>query len=117
MGKANDYNKPVFICILSFFIYTSFLLIFTPITSGKPFRLEKMPDKGINFGCGTCHINPRGRGPLNPFGQDYQEVGMKAGDNYTVDLGNLDSDGDRLTNELEFAAGTNPGDANSKPAK
>jgi hypothetical protein len=117
MGKFSADKKPAVICIMSFFIFFSFLLTFAPDSSGKPFRLGKMPDKGSHFSCGTCHINFKGRGPLNPFGQDYQDIGIKAGDNYTGDLGNLDSDDDGFTNDQEFAAGTNPGDSSSKPAE
>ena len=117
MIKGSTCKKRASIIVVLFFISISFLLILAPDTSGRPFRLAKMPDKGANFGCGTCHINPKGRGPLNPFGLDYQDIGIKAGDTYTVDLGNMDSDGDGLINDLEFAADTNPGDAASKPAK
>lgn len=117
METGGAYYKPALIYTLSFFICFSFLLIFAPDTSGKPFRLGKMPDKGANFRCGTCHINPKGRGPLNPFGHDYQKIGMNGGDRYTEDLGLMDSDGDGLTNDQEFSAGTNPGDAASKPEK
>jgi hypothetical protein len=42
---------------------------------------------------------------------------MKAKETYTKALGDLDSDGDGFTNDQEFAAGTNPGLATSKPPK
>jgi hypothetical protein len=83
----------------------------------KPFRLGVLPDKGAKFGCGTCHVNPAGGGPRNPFGQDYENVGMKAGDKYTQDLAAMDSDKDGATNDQEFSAGTHPGDPASKPAR
>ena len=81
----------------------------------RSFRLSKLPDGGKNFSCATCHVNPRGGGPRNPFGRDYQRVGIPAGDKYTPALGEMDSDGDGFTNDQEFAAGTNPGDPASKP--
>jgi predicted ferric reductase len=84
---------------------------------GRPFRLMKLPDQGKNFRCGTCHINPQGGGPRNPFGQDWEKIAIKAGEQYTPELGKLDSDGDTFTNDEEFAANTNPGDPNSKPNK
>jgi len=91
------------------------LLVISVVLS-RPFRVGKLPDKGENFGCGTCHVNPRGGGKRNSFGSDYQKIAMKAGDKYTPALGKLDSDGDGFTNDQEFAAGTNPGDPMSKPA-
>jgi hypothetical protein len=82
----------------------------------KPFRMGVLPDKGAKFGCGTCHVNPAGGGPRNSFGQDYEKVGLKAGDKYTQDLGAMDSDKDGISNDQEFKAGTNPADPASKPA-
>ena len=85
-------------------------LIFTATSLGisRPLRVGKMPDKGKNFGCATCHINPLGGGGRNPFG-------LKAGDTYTTELGELDSDEDGASNDQEFDVGTNPGDPKSKP--
>ena len=88
-----------------------------PDVAARPYRLGKIPDKGAKCGCGTCHVNPAGGGPRNPFGTDYDKVGMRAGDKYTDALGTMDSDGDGHNNDKEFKAGTNPGDPKSKPAK
>jgi hypothetical protein len=93
---------------------TIFFLVMTSGVSARPFRLGKLPDKGDNFSCGTCHVNPNGGGARNPFGKDYAKVGMKAGDKYTKDLGEKDSDKDGISNDKEFEAGTNPGDSDSK---
>jgi hypothetical protein len=92
-------------------------LIFTATSLGisRPLRVGKMPDKGKNFGCATCHINPLGGGGRNPFGKDYEKIGLKAGDTYTTELGELDSDEDGASNDQEFDVGTNPGDPKSKP--
>ena len=91
------------------------LTVSSPV-SGRPFRTGVLPDKGKHFGCGTCHVFSGGGGSRNPFGQDYARIGMKAGDRYVEELGKRDSDGDGFTNDAEFAAGTHPGKAESKPA-
>jgi hypothetical protein len=96
-------------------IFTPLTLITGSLVFSKPFRVGKMPDKGKNFGCAACHINPMGGGERNPFGKDYEKIGLEARDNYTAELGKLDSDGDGASNDQEFAAGTNPGDPKSKP--
>jgi hypothetical protein len=100
-------------------LLTSVTLVaaWTCLGEARPFRLGVLPDKGSHFGCGTCHANPKGGGPRNPFGKDYERIGMKAKETYTKALGDLDSDGDGFTNDQEFAAGTNPGLATSKPPK
>jgi hypothetical protein len=96
-------------------IVSALTLVTASLGVSKPFRVGKIPDKGKNFGCATCHINPLGGGGRNPFGKDYEEIGLKAGDTYTTELGKLDSDEDGASNDQEFAAGTNPGDPKSKP--
>jgi len=93
---------------------TLFFLMTVSGVSARPFRLGKLPDKGEQFSCGTCHVNPNGGGDRNAFGKDYEKVGLKAGDKYTKQLGEMDSDKDGISNDQEFEAGTNPGDPNSK---
>jgi len=94
-------------CVLLSLTLVSFAL-------GRPFRVGRLPDKGENFGCVTCHVVPGG--PRNPFGQDYEKFAIEAGDRYTEELGKMDSDGDGFTNDAEFAANTHPGKPDSKPA-
>lgn len=90
------------------------LVFFSPCF-GRPFRMGRLPDKGQGFACGTCHVDPRGGGARNPFGLGWEKMGLRAGDTYTEDLGKTDSDGDGFENDREFASGTHPGDAESKP--
>lgn len=99
-------------------ILLAFLFVtFSTIVSARAFRVAVLPDKGENFGCGTCHTNPNGGGTRNSFGSDYEKIGIPDGDEYTDELAKLDSDKDGFTNAQEFAANpvTNPGDPNSKP--
>lgn len=104
---------------LLFIFSTCFLLwIWVSVSSSRAFRLEKLPDKGDNWNCATCHVNPAGGGAQNAFGKDYREIALPAGDRYTKELGETDSDGDGFTNDEEFNADppTKPWDAESKPA-
>jgi hypothetical protein len=104
-------------CLMLGFFVAAVALVGQRPAQAKPFRMGVLPDKGAKFGCGTCHVNPAGGGQRNPFGQDYEKVGIKAGDKYTQDLGAMDSDKDGATNNQEFSAGTHPGDAGSTPAR
>ena len=110
--KGKKKNRSIFIAILSFLSVAS-----STIVIARDFRLAVLPDKGVNFRCSTCHIDPNGGGPRNPFGSDYERIGIPAGDRYTDALAKLDSDGDGWTNEQEFSAKpvTRPGDPNSHP--
>ncbi len=117
MMRSKSLRKRSIRYVLVFTICTALALTVISVVSGRPFRVGRLPDKGKNFGCGTCHINPKGGGERNPFGQDYEKIAIKAGDKYVEDLGKLDSDGDGFTNDQEFAANTHPGDPESKPAE
>lgn len=86
------------------------------LAAGRPFRMGRIPGKGAAMGCGVCHVNPNGGGKRNPFGKDYENIAVQAGEKYTEALAGKDSDGDGFTNDQEFNANTHPGDPNSKPA-
>ena len=92
-------------------------LVFVPGVNSRPFRLEKLPDKGKNWGCITCHNKPQGGGALNSFGSDYQALALPVGDVYTKALGKKDSDKDGFSNDEEFNAKppTKPWDSKSQP--
>jgi len=114
--KANIFSKRFTRYMVMIFACAILSLLVTSVVLSRPFRMGRLPDKGKNFGCGTCHVNPRGGGKRTSFGKDYEKVAMKAGDKYTENLGKLDSDGDGFTNDQEFAAKKHPGDPESKPA-
>lgn len=116
MSHRNE-NSQRAACFFSILFLLFALISFSAVQEAfaRSFRLSKLPDGGRNFSCATCHVNPRGGGSRNPFGRDYQRIGMPAGDKYAPSLGEMDSDGDGFTNGQEFAAGTNPGDPASKP--
>jgi hypothetical protein len=117
MVKKQFLGKPVFRRSLFILILLVFQCGTFGIGLGKPFRLSKIPDKGKNFGCATCHVDPRGGGERNAFGRDFNKYGVPNGNRYTEELGKLDSDGDGITNDEEFAARTHPGDPNARPDK
>jgi hypothetical protein len=115
MFQQSSLLKQTVRCIQTFLVCVSLLFLTASMTLARPFRIATPPDKGRNFGCATCHVNPNGGGERNVFGRDYEKFGMKAGDKYTEELGGRDSDGDGWTNDEEFAAGSHPGDPKSKP--
>lgn len=104
------------ICSLTFF---SLFLIFrwAPDSDARAFRIAKLPGGGPNFGCAACHVNPGGGGERNAFGLDYEAIALAAGDVYTDELGQKDSDGDGFSNDEEFNADppTEPWNRDSHP--
>ncbi|MBN1847126.1 MAG: hypothetical protein JW932_00925 [Deltaproteobacteria bacterium] len=115
MNILNRVGKQGFLYVGRIFIFMGLFSFFSSPGFGKPFRLEKIPDQGKNFKCRTCHVSRFGGKEFNPFGNDYKRLGLQAGDNYTEELGALDSDGDGFSNKQEFDAKTNPGNPKSKP--
>jgi len=65
----------------------------------------------------VARVTSKGGGPLNAFGEDYNALARRAGDVYTTELGQTDSDGDGFSNDDEFNANppTAPWDSNSHP--
>lgn len=59
-----------------------------------PFRIPN----GTLARCANCHTNPAGGGPRNSFGQDFAASGFT----WTLDLAQIDSDGDGFSNGLEL---------------
>lgn len=102
---------------LSLFLALVLAFLIPFLAMGRPHRVALLPDKGKNFGCGTCHVNPDGGGARNSFGRDWELIAIPKGDKYVPEIANRDSDGDGFTNDEEFNAGKNPGDSNSKPDK
>ena len=115
MKKLSGTRKVWFSYVVLGFIGTAYFLMFPGELGARPHRLARIPD--AKFSCGTCHISQAGGGARNPFGNDYEILGIRAGDKYSDELGAKDSDGDGYSNNDEFAAGTHPGDPESMPAK
>ncbi len=101
--------------ILSISIVISIIasILLASLVIARPFRVALLPN--AKFGCATCHIDPNGGGPRNPFGTDWEAIAIPAGDIYTPALASRDSDGDGFINQQEFDAGTNSGDPGSFP--
>jgi hypothetical protein len=67
--------------------------------------------------CQTCHMDPNGGGPLNPFGADYWSQRNETAGNFDwTRLGALDSDGDGYPNAREWNDSYLPGDPDSNPS-
>ncbi len=100
-----------FLCCV--FLVAAF--IFIPRAEARSFRVALLPEKARALKCSVCHIDPRGGGPRNPFGRDYERMALPAGEKITEALSSTDSDGDGVTNMAELEAGSNPGDKTSRP--
>ena len=108
--------KYVYVCSLPLFSLL-LLLKWAPDADARAFRIAKLPGGGPNFGCAACHVNPGGGGERNSFGLDYEAIALAAGDVYTDELGQKDSDGDGFSNDEEFNSDppTEPWNRDSHP--
>ena len=108
--------KYVYVCSLPLFSLL-LLLKWAPDADARAFRIAKLPGGGPNFGCAACHVNPGGGGERNSFGLDYEAIALAAGDVYTDELGQKDSDGDGFSNDEEFNSDppTEPWNRDSRP--
>jgi hypothetical protein len=107
-----------YVNICSITLFSLFLLFrWAPDSDARAFRIAKLPGAGPNFGCAACHVNPGGGGERNAFGLDYEAIVLAAGDVYTDELGQKDSDGDGFSNDEEFNADppTEPWNRDSHP--
>jgi hypothetical protein len=68
------------------FITLTFAFLSPFLAISRPFRLALLPDRGENFGCSTCHIDPNGGGPRNPFGKDWEAIAIPQGDRYVPEI-------------------------------
>jgi len=111
MSRKHKVYLTVSFVVCAVFVFS----LMAPDAYGRRFRMGKVPETGEAFRCLLCHVKSVGRLPLNPFGKDYEKIAIPAGETYTKELGELDSDGDGFTNDQEFESKTNPGKPESKP--
>ena len=62
--------------------------------------------------CNACHKDGGGT-PVNSYGEQFKNAGMKAA--AFAEIAGLDGDGDGITNDVEARAKANPGSASSTP--
>lgn len=94
-------------------------LMFPSAASARATRVAQVPNGSVK-GCATCHVDPSGGGPRNPFGVEIEAnfLSVPGGGGVVLwgpALATLDSDGDGPSNgsELQDPNGTwtmgNPG--------
>lgn len=84
----------------------------------RPARVDQIPNGG-KLSCGSCHVNPEGRGPLTAFGDEINKnylmpSGSRGRVNWNAALAMLDSDGDGVSNGREL--GDPDGDGTPDPS-
>jgi hypothetical protein len=91
---------------------TSLLLAF-PASAEPAFARLYKQQYGYPPSCNACHKDGGGT-PLNPFGQQFKDAGMKLAAFGAI--GAEDADGDGAANDAEAKARANPGSKASTPA-
>ena len=72
----------------------------------RPARVGQIPN-GSKLSCGSCHVDPNGRGPLTAFGDEINknyltQSGSRGEVRWNAMLAMLDSDGDGVSNGREL---------------
>ena len=84
----------------------------------RPARVGQIPN-GSKLSCGSCHVDPNGRGPLTAFGDEINknyltQSGSRGAVRWNAALAMLDSDGDGVSNGREL--GDPDGDGTPDPS-
>jgi hypothetical protein len=92
--------------------------VFASLKWSKTFKdlYKPKPDSAIvKAKCSICHVDPKGKGKLNPYGAMLK--GKKVDPATLKAIEKKDADKDGVSNIAEIKAGTLPGDPKSKPGK
>jgi hypothetical protein len=76
-------------------------LALTANVAARPPYVARIPNGRVNV-CATCHVNPAGTGPRNPFGQAVEVIIGTPGERWGPQLALQDSDGDGISNGAEL---------------
>ena len=79
--KATAFGRKSVRYMLGISICVILALTVISIVLGRPFRPGRLPDKGENFGCATCHVGKA------VGGQSFEKMGLKR--DYFADRGNV----------------------------
>ena len=80
----------------SLFLVVTSAFLLTSVAVAKPAFPSKIPYQG--FSCSTCHDGSPGLASMNDFANDFKA----AGNTWTKDLCEMDSDGDGASNGVEL---------------
>jgi hypothetical protein len=92
--------------------------VFATLAWSKTFKdlYKPKPDSAIaKAKCSICHLDPKGKGKLNPYGTMLKGKPISAATLKSIESKDADKDG--VSNIAEIKAGMLPGDPKSKPAK